>query len=261
MWDLERKEPETFSRNSLVTVVVQLRFEPILLLDRDDEAAGYQELIRERLPHYDRCSSQTFDLPLPSAAGSVPAVQVHSQPLHQFHSRDRKSTVGLTRESISLTEKEHVSRTETLGLVEYALDALASRHKNVHPTRLGIRYINQIDQKAVAAGLGRAVEWEELIRDQFLVVPLASGADRVFYSEVSSSCPVGAMTLRYGLIPDGGPDLKFRLDVDRFMMNPGPISDVSALLREFVSDIFSVFRAAAGDGLIEWMSGGDDDET
>jgi hypothetical protein len=62
------------------------------------------------------------------------------------------------------------------------------------------------------------------------------------------------MTVRMGLLPRAdGAGLHYRLDVDRFVVEDFVFADVQSLLARFVDDIYRVFRAAAGDALLEWM--------
>jgi len=137
-----------------------------------------------------------------------------------------------------------------------ALDALQEVFSPVSPIRLGFRYINVIDRERVGRDLERDVGEDELIQPEFLKVPndLASLDNTRFSGEISSSMDKGSMTVRYGLLPTPGAEQPhFRLDVDRYCQGSFETGATLQLLEDFASDIYSIFRSVAGDGLLEWM--------
>ena len=95
----------------------------------------------------------------------------------------------------------------------------------------------------------------------FLQVPsgLADLNDTLFANEVTSKLPSGAMTLRFGLLPDpsDGGRAKFRFDTDRYLETTGTPSDLRQLLDAFATDVYSVFSEAMGPALREWMEKGE----
>lgn len=255
MWDLPIQEHQTFARNPLDTVVCQLRFHPILKVPA--RVPDFQDAIRGRFPQFQEVEAQKVDVQIQTA---TPALQVRRERTYLFRTLDSKTVVSLASESLSVTEHNHVSRAILLDDVAQACDALNSVYEPVAATRLGLRYINQVERGQVAADLHREVRWSDLVREEFLRFPLTTtDNDTLFYSEATSARDPGAMTLRYGLLSEGSKPPRFRLDVDRFTDNPGDMPSVRQHLDNFATDIFSVFRSAAAEGLVEWMSQGAND--
>lgn len=254
MWDLPQHSHETYTRNPLDTVVWQLRFHPILRIP--EQVARFQETIRGRFPGFQEMEGQAVDVQLQSAG---PALNVRRQRGYVFRSHSESCILSLSRDSISLTEQQHRSRSEFLDDVQYSLDALIAIYAPIASTRIGLRYLNRVDRDVVSKELNSAVSWPDLVNDQFFRQPLVQPDDDTrFYSEVTSPMEPGTMTLRYGLVSDGAPNPRFRIDVDRSIENQVDLGTHASQLKTFADDIYSVFRAAAGDALLDWMSGGTD---
>lgn len=138
-------------------------------------------------------------------------------------------------------------------------DSFQAVYGIVATTRLGLRYVDIIDRKRISDDLGRAVAWEGLVKESFLRVPtgLATPDDTHFVSEVTSPMEEGLQTVRFGLVRDEDGLSRFRLDVDRYIEGMVPDAEILERLHPFTDDIFSLFVAAAGPDLAEWMKGGE----
>jgi uncharacterized protein (TIGR04255 family) len=127
-------------------------------------------------------------------------------------------------------------------------------------TRLGLRYVNQIDQAQIQSDLGRATTWPQLVSDRFLSAPtgLADLDDATLFAcEVASAFDRGSLVARYGLLRDSLDNrTKFRLDLDRYLDVPFGAGEISGLFTTFSDDIFSLFVTAMGSDLRIWMEGG-----
>ncbi len=237
-----------FQRNTIEAVVAQVRFLPILKVERD--VTAFQDRVRALFPRFS--SSRVRDVTVVDAE-----VQVNERSSFSFETLDRRFTVGLSHEDLSLSSRRHLSRAEFLGAADLAIGALIAEFQPVVTTRTGLRYINRIELDRVRRDLGEpSLTWGDLVHSDFARIPrdLADLQDTRFKTEVSSTFPAGELTLRYGLLrepQDQG--LHFRLDLDRFLVGQLDASEVKPMLSQFATDIYAVFRAAATDTLIRWM--------
>ena len=258
-WLLKKVPCKTFRRNSLATVIMQLRFHPILKVK--ERIADFQELVRPRFPGFDAIEAQTFEI---TSSGMG---ELHEETVHRFHAVSEPTKVSLGTSAVSIEYGAHQSRSVLLRDTETVLSALKALYAPVVPKRLGIRYVNLINRGQIAAALGRFVSWRDLLTHDFAKVPGGvAELDEVttFLAEVTSPCDRGQMTLRYGIVPDSGPvaipaggapssERKFRLDTDRYVEGSFKFDEVRDLASGFVEDIFQVFMTAAGPALLEWM--------
>lgn len=248
VWQLDNTEREEFERNPLSQVVCQLRFHPILKVV--DRVAEFQERIRGSFPEFIQQKMQV------AAMTAVGSLELQQEQQFLFKKVNGASTLTLTTNALSLDERDHTSRDVFLGDIGLAIDALKETHSAVTPKRLGVRYINIIDVNQISADLGEAVDWSTVITEPFLQMPsgVASLEQTLFYSEIRSPTQSnGEITLRYGLLSESGNPPKFRFDIDRYHVARFELANIPALLDEFVKDIYSLFRAAAGDSLLKWM--------
>jgi uncharacterized protein (TIGR04255 family) len=257
-WLLKKAPAQTFRRNSLATVIMQLRFHPILKVT--ERIADFQERVRPRFPGFDEVETQTIEI-TPNGLG-----EVRKETAHRFHAVAEPAKVALSTSAVSIEYGAHRSREVLLGDAETvlsALEAVYAPYAPIVPKRLGIRYVNLISQDRIASDLERSVSWRDLLTQNFSQVPgRVAELDDVttFLVEVTSPCDRGRMTVRYGIVPSTAaappPERKFRLDTDRYVEGSFRFDEIRALASGFVDDIFQVFMTAAGPVLLEWMDQG-----
>ncbi len=246
-WTLPSQPYRVFERNPLVAVIVELRFFPILKVPT--KVADFQDKVRTTFPAFQEAKSQMINL------GPSP-VEVRSEHIFTFTKADESTTLSLSTSSLSLEARRHERREQLFADVQEGVDALSTVFGPVATNRLGLRYVDIIDDERIASDLGRATSWDRLISPRFGAVP-ATVADlegTLFACEIASpTTNGGGQTVRYGLIKDADGRRKFRLDVDRYVEGPIEPEKVVSLLNTFADDIFAVFMAAAGPDLLEWM--------
>jgi len=186
-------------------------------------------------------------------------MQVSQGMAHIFQKAGGAATLSLTTTSLTLDSRKHENRNDLIDEACLGFDGLLELHKPVSAVRFGLRYINIIDREPISKDLGRSVEWIDLVSDKFFSIPsgLADTQGTLYGVEVNSPMTKGALTVRYGLQQDprDGRE-KFRFDSDRFIDGPIAKEEIRSLLLQFSDDIFSVFMAAKGPALEEWMSKG-----
>lgn len=244
-WRLEPQPHETFDRNALQAVIWQLRFDPILKMSA--RVPDFQDRIRHRFPGFEKVTTQSVEL-------SGDHFRVSSDDEFHFRAKGEPSSLILGTQSVALEYRRHQHRAVLFQDVELVLAALQEIHTAISPVRLGLRYVNGIDRDRLQQDVGRPLEWQDLVSQDFLRAPagLADLDGTAFVADITSPCSSGAMRLRYGIVPEDGRSL-FRIDVDRFQETGIAISTVRDSVAVFANDIFSVFRNACGPALLEWM--------
>ena len=162
-WVLQKAPRQTFRRNSLAVVILQLRFHPILKVA--ERIPDLQDLIRSRFPGFDSIESQNIEVTL---AGEV---QVRSDTAHRFLAVSEPTKVSLSTSAVSIEYGAHQSREVLLGDVETVLSALDAVYSPIVPKRLGIRYVNLISRSKISATLGRSVSWRDLLTQNLPMSP------------------------------------------------------------------------------------------
>lgn len=246
-WALPSQPHRVFERNPLVAVVVELRFFTILKVP--DRIADYQDRLRGTFPIFREVTQQLVKL------GPAP-VEVKAEKLFNFAKPDEAAVLTLSTASLSLEARRHERREHFISDAKLGLDSLAAVYGSIVINRLGLRYVNVVDRQRVEQDLQRPTSWDALLTNRFTSVPtgLADSKDTLFACEVASPMlSGGAQTVRYGLMRDVDTQVKFRLDVDRYVegvIDPGKVVEH---LHHFTDDIFAVFMSAMGPDLKAWM--------
>lgn len=252
VWHLTQKPHRVFPRNPLAAVIVDLRFHPILKIG--SKVPDFQESVRSVFADY---QEQPHQFVMVQPFGGV---QVSHEKIFTFKKSDGTATLNLSTSSLTLDSRQHAHRDQLISEAALGVDALLRLYAPVQGARLGLRYVNFVDCKAISKDLGRDVGWHEVITERFLAVPsgLAQGEGTLYNIEVSSGMSEGEMTLRYGILrdPRDGAE-KFRFDLDRYVDAPFESARVREYLAHFSADMYSVFMDAKGPALEEWMLKGD----
>jgi uncharacterized protein (TIGR04255 family) len=260
-WSLTKKPRKEYPKNPLDSVVVQLRFAPILKIS--ELIPQFQEGIRERLPEFERSKENSL-----SVNSADQSVTVEEETKFQFRDESGQFSLTLKENAIALSHSPYSSRENLLDLFYRATNLLEQLVERVRPKRLGVRYINTLNRERMASELGKqAVEWGELVNSDYLpekpgVLSLKQTSflnqinSVVASNEGDSSEPdSGEMTLRYGLVhTDSERRIDYRLDIDRFVEGGFDVGSIPALSQSFIEDIYSMFHEVIGETTLEWMS-------
>lgn len=255
MWKIPPAGRRKYSRNSLESVVVQVRFHPILKLP--SRIGEFQERVRERFPGF-------IDEPLKAVdLFSNGNAQVRTDRLFRFASALVPRQLQLTISSLTLEVKNYERREDLVADFSLALEALTTGIGAPSINRLGLRFINAVVRELIAEGMGRDVKdvsWADLVAEDFLRTPPLFDEDGPrTYHELTSDLPPGAMTFRYGRLPQPLQPSReyFRFDMDRYVEGPIVAEQIEPLLAQFTDDCVALFEAAIMPGLREWMGGTD----
>jgi len=250
-WNLLIKPYRLFPRNPLELVVAELKFHPVLVVPR--KVDDFQERVRKTFPRFQRVAGRTVEV----KAGGMLEVKESQQ--FVFSTADELISLSLSDSRLALEHRAHKERAKFQQMFTAALSALTETYGAVTPTRLGLRYINSVRKDKIQLESAKALEWSDLVTAPFLnsLPILASLDDTLFYSEISSTLGVGRLTVRHGIMKTTTDSLpEFRLDLDRYIESDLEIDRVTSHLDSFSSDIYNVFREAAGPELITWMAQG-----
>lgn len=177
--------------NPLKSVICQLRFPPILIIDAEIPAK-FQERVRDDFPLFEQAGdSTTLSLP-DDIARLVPtelkeSLTIHGNKRYQFISSDKSRSISLTKDFLALEVKQYERWEDFRSHLVLAVTSLIEVYRPAHFTRVGLRYQNVISR----ANLGlEGTSWHELL-DRFIIGPLA---EKTMLSRVVENH--GAFTLR-----------------------------------------------------------------
>lgn len=249
----QRVRAQVFERNTLASVIAQLRFQPILKIEQD--IAAFQEKVRPIFPKYNSTEIQEIEV-------GPGGVSTRATVAHRFMASNELSGITLSSLSLSIEYTVYESREALLRNYDIALAALGACYQPIAPVRLGLRYVNIIHRDRISEDLHRQLDWTDILSGNFASIPgglATTDAATNFHVEITAPSSPGVMTVRYGLLPnrllgetsDG--QQHFRIDTDRYVSSDFGLDDVRALLVRFSEDTFQVFMTSVGPALREWM--------
>lgn len=148
-----------YAKRQLLEVICQLRFPDILKIE-SAEPAGFQDLIRQSYPQYEKKIEQ---LPPQVVNGKpVPQGTVNN---YQFISADGQWKVSLTKSFVALSTHGYVRWEEFAQRLDKILASFIELYQPSWFTRVGLRYVNAFRREAL--GLEGCL-WKELITPGFL---------------------------------------------------------------------------------------------
>ena len=148
-----------YRRNQLLEVICQLRFPEILKIETQ-EPADFQDAIRQDYPQYGKKIEQ---LPPKNVGGKM--VEQGTVNNYQFVSADGMWKISLTKSFIALSTTRYSRWEEFAKRLDFVLAAFIKTYQPAYFVRVGLRYINAVNKKA----LGLAdTPWRELIASGYL---------------------------------------------------------------------------------------------
>jgi uncharacterized protein (TIGR04255 family) len=245
---------EIYSRNPLAEVTAQLKFPPILRIEAE-APAQFQDSIRERYPMYRRvmaASQLPPDLPAP-VRKLIQSMGAAAGPIqHVFETQDRKSTIALSRESLSFKTISYTRWEKFRDQLELVRGTLESVYRPAAYSRLGLRYVDVIRRSIL--GL-EAVSWAELLNPSIggaLTAPEFGDAIDTASSELhcklhDDNC---FLSLRTGIaLAEPTKEKCFLIDCDFHTHRRTDLPHVTATLNTFNRASGNLFRWAIRDRL------------
>lgn len=158
-----------YANNPLVEVICQLRFPPILSIDRD-VPYEFQDNIREFFPEFNQ--GEEVQIPIPgNSIDDAPseiidfARNVIKKKNYSFLSRDQKWKVNLTRDFISVSTLNYVKWEDFIERITPIIETFQNIYQPSYYSRIGLRYVDIIKRSKL--GL-EGNSWSELLKLQVL---------------------------------------------------------------------------------------------
>ena len=136
-------ERKILEKNQLLEVICQLRYFDILKIDAA-EPFEFQEAIRADYPQY---AKKVEQLP-PQIVGGKPVAQPPVNN-HQFISADGQWKISMTKGFIALSTHRYVRWEDFAKRLDMVLAAFIRIYQPNCFTRVGLRYINAFNRKAL----------------------------------------------------------------------------------------------------------------
>lgn len=242
-----------YTKNPLTEVVCQLNYPAILRID-SEPPYKFQEAVAKIFPNYSEAQTATFQLQFPPM--EKPHNLFRGKNAYKFISEDGKWTTTLTRDSLSLSSTAYRSWSEFQSLFDTPLDAFFNEYKPLPMTRLGLRYINVIDRKAL--GL-EAMNWGELLSkhiagelgDPEIGKMVVTCANQLTLKMEDGQTQI---VLNHGLINGVNNDnTLYLIDSDYSTTAKTEVNDVRKRLKDFNNDSGKLFRWCISQQLHEFL--------
>lgn len=177
----------------LVSVLCQVRFTEIAKIVRKDFIADFQEEIRREYPIQEQSVDRVLEL---KQDGQAFQAETQEAPRWQFFDIEKIWRITLTTSFITLETKKYQSRQNFVKRLERVLTALKRTIEPTHRTRIGIRYVDRVENdelEKIALFIN-----PQLIG--FADSPLWPDIQRSFH-EIISAVDEGTLLARWGIIP------------------------------------------------------------
>lgn len=243
-----------YGRTQLVEVVCQLRFPAILKIDKQ-EPFELQDVIRSDYPNF-----SVNDDKLPPRMVNGRLTEQGTVKNYQFISMDGGWKVNLTRDFISLSSHRYTRWEDFAQRLDRILAEFIPLYKPACFNRIGLRFINAFNQKALGMDV---TPWKELITPGFLGIMGDDDAreDAFVKNEqnVTANLPGGSrcnIKCGKGVLRKVNNQTRatveepvYMLDLDVYMEGSTQLSHVAPALNVVHGNADSLFRAAITDTL------------
>jgi uncharacterized protein (TIGR04255 family) len=243
-----------FQSNPLAEVICQLQF-PTVLRIAADVPSEFQERIRQSYPEF-RQDAGASGLPpdISQVIANLP-INVQQGPIYSFENEGATRTITLTRDAVSITERQYTRWEDLRAEIELVRSALEEIYQPSFYSRIGLRYQDVLDPSAL--GLA-GVPWSDLLHPAVAgllgaedeirsSVRNLGGAAEIEISEIADA----AVRLQYGLVQgsEGGSTRPFALDADFFTTQRSAFEHVPTILDTFNNLAGNLFRWAITERL------------
>ena len=248
----------------LKRVISQVRFPPILSILKEDTVAQFQELLRSEYPHLQKDNFNNVEI----GQGRSPNVSTSIVWRLADESQSSKWRISLGTDFVALETSEYRNRDDFLDRLATVLASVETCFSPAEAQRLGLRYIDRIEDEAV-------LKIGTLIRSGVLGIlqPSSELSDTLrkatshFVTQAQFEAQEGAIQGRWGSLPPNAtydPDLlqptsgaSWVLDLDMFSKQALPFvaDDLVEMTRSFAKRIYSVFRLMITDEFLTFYGG------
>ena len=146
-----------FNKNPLEQVICQLRFPPILQIDKEPPAQ-FQELIRQQFPEF---SESREGILIPAEILSSLKLPVSQNKNYEFSSSNNQLKVNLTNCYLAFSTTDYTRWENFVSHLTHLIEILNKVYAPSYFTRIGLRYIDVIQRSKF--GLSD-FNWNELLQ-------------------------------------------------------------------------------------------------
>ncbi len=238
-----------YRNNQLAEVICQLRFPEILTIEANIPAQ-FQEQIRQDFPVY----SVRKEAPPPKMTNNAGRITIENPVQtknYQFATADNVWRINLTSKFISLACSRYTCWEDFAARLDKPLAAFIRIYKPAFFERVGLRYLNFFDRKALEL---EDVPYRELIESPYLGILADEEAQERHTGRSTVDAEIG---LRGGcrLKLHAGPGMvrtpaapqevpRFVFDQDLYMPGNVPVNLSAPTLHMLHSQAYSIFRGA-----------------
>jgi uncharacterized protein (TIGR04255 family) len=250
--------PHCVYRNApLSQVVAQLRFPPILRIE-SGPPADFQDRVRREFPFLERgpvpgslpiVTSQPIGFPI--GGQQIPAEVMQflaagsTETTYRFITEDRKTTLSLTPQTLSLTTTDYKRWEVFKKLFITPFEALKDIYTPSFFSRVGLRYTNSISRERLNL---KDKRWSELLRPEVLgelSIPQIENnfeaANRIL--QIRTTDKKELILLRHGTARSPGrPDQNYAIDLDFSAVTKIEVTNAERTLDKFHTRAFRAFR-------------------
>lgn len=238
-----------FARNPLKVVVAQLKFPAVFALAQPTGVAQFQQAIEADYPLNDVMGQVDVQL------APNPGLGIPQAPTWRFFPDGQAWIVGVSVSSLSLETKTYTRFEEFRDRFSTVLKAAVRTMPITRCTRLGLRYVNQIEHpEAVTLS-----DWTRFLNERLFGLATDDALDaRVSQAlqQISVEIPDGKATIRHGYSrKPSGEGSTYVIDIDVYdeqQMSLDPDAIV-ARLAQWKEWEWQRFRGSISDALAEYL--------
>lgn len=228
-------------------VICQVKFPTILRIEREDPV-DFQECIRARFPVLDVERRVIVEM-----EGKEPGERTNVySPIFRFRDRrkeDATRTVSLAPDFYALSVTMYQDWPSFADDLDHITDAAREVYDIPYATRIGLRYINVLDDAFSDSGDFDEVfglvqpELIAMLRTKVIVSP------NLAIHRIRTTASDGQFSLHYGLLHEGTPPKpQFLLDFDHYAEGELELDDLVSRCEDYHQHIYNAFRWCIAEG-------------
>jgi uncharacterized protein (TIGR04255 family) len=241
-----------YETDTLAEVICQLRFPPILRIEKETPA-DFQDRIRKEYPLFREQTGIATPPGLPKEIANILKAQQKQPASYEFLSEDGSHVLTLNRDFLALKSSNYGSWRESFrAKLEASVNALTEVYSPAFFSRIGLRYVNVIDRERLKL---KDANWKDLLREHIAGElndsDIASGIFLLAHETgfLLEDVP-GKVTLRHGLSTHEKSGAQaFIIDSDFHIDDRTEIPDAFSRLDEFNIRAGRLFRWCITDRL------------
>lgn len=242
-----------YKRNPLSEVICQVRFPPILRIEAEPPVS-FQDRVRAEYPMFYEVQSEPPTATMPAEIASIVKSMLPTRArktAYEFASEDRAWSITLSRDALALKTTAYERWENFRKHLEGPLASLNELYKPAFFSRVGLRYVNVIQQSKLEL---KDRPWSELLRPhiagEFTATELAGQIEHAARELRVKLAGEGSVMIRHGIAAEESSDEQcFVIDSDFFTERRLEPQNALELLNIFNRESGRLFRWCIQDAL------------